>query len=59
MATELQQLKENIEDGDSCIEAYEKVDLAQMQLEGDHVVARQIATVLEFVAEINEAAGVE
>lgn len=59
MVTELEQLKECIEGGDSCIEAYEKVDLDQMRAEGNWAVASKIEMVLDMVGEINDAAGVE
>lgn len=57
--TELQYLKEAIEDGDSCIEAYEHVDLDKMTEEGDGGVAEMIATCLVAVEMINNAAGIE
>lgn len=57
--TELEQLKEGIEDGLSTIEAYERVDLDQMTLEGHLVLAEKIRIVLQLVGEINEAAGVD
>ena len=57
--TELQALKEAIEDGDSCIEAYEQVDLEQLGNEGGTIIAVQIALVLELVTSINAAAGVD
>lgn len=59
MTTELQYLKTAIESGDSCIEAYENVDLEAMRKEGDGFVANKIEMVLKLVGEINDAAGIE
>lgn len=59
MATQLQELKDMIEEGASCIEAYEQVDQEQMTEEGDGVVAGRIANVLAQVELINRAAGIE
>jgi hypothetical protein len=56
---ELQNLKEAIEDGDSCIEAYEQVDLVLMEQEGDVDTADKIRMVLLLTEEINRAAGIE
>jgi hypothetical protein len=57
--TELEQLKVNVEDGDSLIEAFEVVDLERMALEGNRDVAVQIRAVLALVDAINSAAGIE
>ena len=57
--TELELLKEAIEDGDSCIEAYEQVDTDKMCNEGATVIAMQILLCLALVASINESAGIE
>lgn len=54
--TELEQLKEDIEDGDSCIEAYEQVDLTKMCNEGNAEIAGYILEVLRLVGVINDAA---
>lgn len=59
MTTQLQQLKEDIEYGDSCIEAYEAVDIDQMIREGDEATAHMIVNVLDLVRAINSNAGVE
>lgn len=58
MASQIAQLKECIESGDSVIEAYEKVDLRKMKRE-NWVEAMKIETVLRLVAEIHEVAGIE
>lgn len=57
--TQLQQLKEDIENGASCIEAYEQVDLDQMRAEGSMIVAGMIDNVLYLTKWINNAARVE
>jgi type II secretory pathway component PulF len=59
MATELEQMKENIEEGDSCIEAFEQVDLIKMVKEGNDDVALKINQVLALTGQILEAAGVK
>lgn len=59
MATQLEQLKEAIEDGASCIEAYEQVDTDLMTEEGNGVIAARIRQVLDQVTIINAAAGIE
>lgn len=56
--TELVWLKEAIEDGDSCIEAYERVDIDRMRQDGDDSVAAKIEQVLALVGEINTLAGI-
>lgn len=56
--TQLEWLKEAIESGDSCIEAYEQVDLEQMSKEDPHIADR-IYRVLTEVAIINRAAEIE
>jgi hypothetical protein len=56
--TELVWLKEAIEDGDSCIEAYEQVDIDQMRQDGNDSVADKIEQVLALVGEINTLAGI-
>lgn len=57
--TQLQWLKEAVEDGDSIVEAYENVDLDQMTKEGDGVLAARIQQVLDQIEIINKCAGIE
>ena len=59
MATELQNLKEAVMDGDSWVEALEQVDIDQMIQEGDGVVAEKVKKVLDLISELIEDAGVE
>lgn len=59
MATELEGLKNMIEGGESCVYAYEQVDLDKMRKEGNADVAHQIELCLALVDDINEAAGVD
>jgi division protein CdvB (Snf7/Vps24/ESCRT-III family) len=59
MSTQLEQLKEAIEDGDSVVEAYEQVDIEQMTEEGNGVIAARIAQVLDQIKIINAAAGID
>lgn len=56
--TELQELKEMVEGGDSWIEALEQVDLDKMTLEGDTDVAIRIGMLLELLEQISDKAGV-
>ena len=56
--TEIQQMKVNIEDGDTIIEAFEKADLETMDAEGDGATAAQIRVVLSLVDVICAAAEV-
>jgi hypothetical protein len=57
--TELASLKDTIEDGESCVYAYEQVDLDAMRAEGDGEVADMIEQTLKLVGLINAAAGIE
>ena len=59
MATELQDLKDCVEDGDSWVEALEKVDLVKMREEGNGDVADKIEKVLDLIGEISDNAGVD
>jgi len=59
MPSELEQLKQQIEGGESCVYAYEQVDLEKMRKEGDAAVATKIETVLQLVGEINDTAGID
>lgn len=59
MNTQLEQLKDDIEDGASCVEAYERVDLDQMRLEGHGNTANKICMVLKLIGEINDAANID
>ncbi len=59
MTTQLELLKSNIENGASCIEAYESVDVVQMIEEGNAATANMIVEVLDLVGHINDAAGIE
>jgi hypothetical protein len=56
--TELETLKDLIEGGDSCIEAYEKMNMVKMREEGDVITAQLIYNVLRDVAIINYSAGI-
>lgn len=58
MATQLEELKECVEDGDSWVEALEQVDIDQMILEGDVAVAEKVKKVLDLISELIEDAGV-
>jgi hypothetical protein len=59
MATQLEELKECVEDGDSWVEALEQVDIDQMILEGDVAVAEKVKKVLDLISELHEDAGIE
>lgn len=59
MATQLEELKECVEDGDSWVEALEQVDIDQMILEGDVAVAEKVKKVLDLIGELIEDAGIE
>lgn len=59
MATQMQELKEAIESGDSVIEAFENIDLDAMRSEGDSSTADLIERVLADVGTVLETAGVE
>lgn len=56
--TELQELKEMVEGGDSWVEALEQVDLDKMSQEGDADVAIWIGMLLELLEQISHKAGV-
>ena len=57
--TEKDYIKEAIEDGDSCVEAYESCDLEAMREEGDNELADKIETVLRLIGEINSTCNME
>ena len=59
MATQLEELKECVEDGDSWVEALEQVDIDQMIQEGDVAVAEKVKKVLDLISELHEDAGIE
>ena len=59
MATQLEELKECVEDGDSWVEALEQVDIEQMIQEGDVAVAEKVKKVLDLIGELYEDAGIE
>lgn len=59
MSTQLEQLKEMIEDGASVVEAYEQVDIHLMTEEGHGVIAARISQVLDQIVLINQSAGIE
>lgn len=56
---EITHLKNMIEDGQSIIEAFEKIDVDKMAHEGNGDVATKITEVLKLVGEVVNAAGVE
>ena len=56
--TELEELKANIEDGDSWLEALEKVDLDKMREEGNAAEAVRVCVVLAFIADLELAANI-
>lgn len=58
MATELEMLKEAIEDGDSWVEALEGVDTDQMRADGNAAEADKVEKVLALIQELSDAAGV-
>ena len=58
MATELECIKEEIEDGSSWIEALEVTDLEKMTSQGNGDIAAKIKQVLDLFDEISDAAGV-
>ena len=57
--TELENLKYQIEEGESCVYAFEQVDTDQMTLEGDGATANKIKKCLALVDGIVSAAGVD
>lgn len=59
MSTQIEQLKEGIESGESCVEAFEKVDLDEMVAEGYALLAFKIRSVLTLVGDILEESDVE
>lgn len=59
MATELQDLKECVEGGESWVYALENVNLTQMREEGNGDVADKIEKALALIDEISDAAGVD
>ena len=56
MATQLEELKECVEYGDSWVEALELVDIEQMILEGDVAVAEKVKKVLDLIGELSKDA---
>lgn len=58
MATQLEELKNCVEGGDSWVEALEQVDIEQMIREGDVAVAEKVKQVLDLIDELIEDAGV-
>ena len=59
MSTQIEQLREGIESGESCVEAFEQVDLDELIAEGYAPLADKIRTVLILVGDILEESDVE
>ena len=57
--TQLEQLKHRIEEGESCVYAFEQVDTKQMKSEGYPTTANNIKKCLALVDKIVSAADVD